>query len=144
MGQRLITGMMKPSVEFMRFFLVAATGLIIDIAVAWSCIVIAGFSDPAAASCGLLVGMIFNYFLHLGWTFRDHQQRASVSHFLQFGAAVGVTLVVRIIVLEIIRQAGWQTILHPVIRLGISAAVAFALSYIICRKLIFSKTISSS
>jgi len=134
---------MKPSVEFLRFFMVAAAGLVIDIMVAWLFIVIAGFSDPLAAGCGLLVGMIFNYFLHLGWTFRDHQQRASVSHFLQFGAAVSVTLVVRVVVLEIIRQAGWQTILHPVIRLGVSAAVAFVLSYIICRKLIFSKTVSS-
>ena len=130
---------MTPSPELIRFFLVAVAGLVIDIAIAWSCIVFAGVSDPVAASIGLLAGMVFNYFLHLLWTFRDHQRQASIKHFLQFAITVGITLIVRIIVLESIRQAGWQSILHPVIRLGISAAVAFALSYGLCRWLIYGK-----
>lgn len=123
--------------EMQRFLATASAGLVIDIAIAWALIALAGFSDLPAAACGLFAGMVFNYFVHLRWTFRDHDRRASLGHFLRFATTVAITLAIRAGVLSGIAAMGWQSLLHPVVRLGISAIIAFFLSYGLCRYLVF-------
>ncbi len=120
-----------------RFLAVGVGGLIVDISVAWLLIDRSDFADIPAAALGLFAGMIFNYFLHLKWTFREVQRRPSLKHFVRFAVGVAVTLVVRAGVLMVIQAANWQSLLAPPVRLGIAAALSFFLSYAISRYLVF-------
>ena len=119
--------------ELSRFLVIAVLGLIIDVGLASALIVWAGFGDVPAAALGLLAGMIFNYFMHLRWTFRGHGRQASAVHFMQFSLGVGATLVVRIAVLTAIAALGWQDLLGAPVRLGLAAGVSFVFSYLISR-----------
>lgn len=125
------------SVEVVRFFTVALIGLVIDISVGSVLIIGFAMADIPAAAIGLFAGMVSNYFMHLKWTFAASERRASTSHFLVFSAGVIATLAVRSAVLWGIEAAGWQSVLPPPVRLGIGAALAFALSYYISRNLVF-------
>lgn len=129
--------------EILRFLSVALGGLMLDLGVASFLVLAMEFSDPAAAACGLFAGMVFNYFCHLRWTFRDHERSASLGHFGRFALGVGVTLVVRVALLETMARLGAQDYLHPTLRLGIAAAASFILSYAISRKFVFTASRSS-
>jgi putative flippase GtrA len=129
--------------EILRFFSVALGGLVLDLGVASFLILRLEFSDPVAAAWGLFAGMVFNYFCHLRWTFRDHDHGASLGHFARFSLGVGATLVVRVALLEAMARLGAQAYLHPTVRLGIAAAASFILSYVISRKFIFAASRSS-
>lgn len=128
--------------EISRFFSVALLGLIIDITLALLLIVSFGFSDVPAAGTGLLAGMLFNYLLHLKWTFRKNQRTASAGHFLQFSFGVGLTFLVRVLVLAGIDFFGWQDLMSPLSRLSLSAAISFIVSYLISRLVFSDKSIS--
>ena len=123
--------------EILRFLLVASAGLVIDITVASVAVLYGGLADIPAAAIGLGAGMVFNYVLHLLWTFRGHSHKASLRHFLRFATGVAATLVVRAAVLGGIEAAGWQPLMPVPVRLFIGAAVSFVLSYLICRYLVF-------
>ena len=123
--------------QMLRFFLTAVAGLVVDLAVASALGLVLGVRDQWAAAAGLLAGMVFNYFVHMHWTFRGHGQSASVGHFLTFAAGVAVTLVLRVGILSGIEALGWQDWLHPTLRLGLAAGVAFGLSYVINSRLVF-------
>ncbi len=129
--------MLNPSSELIRFFLVASLGLAVDIGVAWWLIVSIGSSDPIAAAAGLLAGMIFNYFLHLNWTFKDTRKKATIVQFMKYTGTVLFTLLIRIIVLKGIQDLELQSILIPPFRLFISAAIAFVFSYFLCRWFVY-------
>lgn len=129
--------------EIFRFFSVALGGLVLDLGAASFLVLAMGFSDPAAAAWGLFAGMVFNYFCHLRWTFRNHDHSASLAHFGRFALGVGVTLIVRVALLEAMARLGVQDHLHPTFRLGIAAAASFALSYAISRRFVFSVSRSS-
>lgn len=124
--------------EALRFLAVALAGLAIDLAIATALVIGAGLADPPAAAAGLFAGMVFNYFAHLVWTFRDHGRRASIGHFLRFAAGVAVTLILRAAILVAIERAGLQPLVHPAIRLGLAAAASFVLSYLIASRLVFT------
>ncbi|MDA7964127.1 GtrA family protein [Ruegeria sp.] len=130
--------------QVIRFFVTACGGLILDLAVASALIIVWSLSDPVAALIGLGFGMVFNYFTHLFWTFRGQNQRPSLGHFIRFAVGVGVVLVVRIAVLWWLETQGLQAYLHPTVRLGIAAGLSFALSYLICSRLIFRNRTSGS
>ena len=125
--------------ELSRFFTVALAGLIIDIALASALIIWAGFADIPAAVLGLAAGMVFNYFMHLKWTFGGHARQASMGHFLQFSIGVGATLLVRIAVLHWLAVVGLDELLAAPVRLFIGAAASFVASYLINRWLVFGE-----
>lgn len=127
------------TIELIRYFLVALFGLILDLGVSWTCIEIANTSDPSAATVGLFAGMMFNYFAHLNWTFREHQEKVSIAHFTKFSIVVAFTLLIRVLILESIRHLNMQEMIHPVARLTIAAGGAFIFSYILCKAFIFKK-----
>ncbi|MGV6847592.1 MAG: GtrA family protein [Marinibacterium sp.] len=124
--------------EVARFFVVAAAGLVIDVGTATAMITALGMADIPAAAIGLFAGMVFNYFLHLTWTFKGQSGPASLAHFLRFAIGVAATLVIRAAVLWSIEALGWQPLLPAFVRLTIGAAVSFVLSYVINRYLIFT------
>lgn len=130
--------------ELGRFLATAVMGLAIDLGIAWAAIVHLGLPDPVAAAVGLFAGMVFNYVLHLTWTFREAGRRASLGHFLQFAAAVGITLVIRIACLLCMDAFGWQDALAPPVRLGIAAVASFAASFLLCRYVIFARPETSA
>lgn len=129
--------------EFIRFFVTALGGFVIDLTVATSLILALAFSDPLAATFGLLAGMVFNYFVHLFWTFGDRGASPSFRHFGRFSIGVGVTLFVRIALLSLMAKWGLQDVLHPTLRLAIAAAISFFLSYGINKQFIFRKAADS-
>lgn len=137
--KRRIARVLAALPELGRFLITAVMGLVIDLGLAWAAVVQLGLPDPVAAACGLFAGMVFNYFLHLTWTFRDAGKRPSLGHFLRFAATVGVTLVIRIICLLAIDALGWQDALPPPVRLGIAAVVSFGASFLLCRNVIFGR-----
>lgn len=134
---RSIARLLSTLPELGRFLVTAVMGLAIDLGLAWAAVVQLGLSDPVAAAGGLFTGMVFNYVLHLTWTFREAGRRASLGHFLQYAAAVGVTLVIRVVFLLAIDAIGWQEAMPPPVRLGIAAVVSFAASFLLCRYVIF-------
>lgn len=125
------------SQRVLRFFSVALVGLVIDVAIGSALIVVFQMPDIPAAALGLFSGMVSNYFMHLHWTFASVGRRASARHFLVFVAGVLVTLAVRSAVLWGIQASGWQDALAAPVRLGIGAAVAFFLSYLISSRVVF-------
>lgn len=125
--------------QLIRFFVVALIGLAIDIAVAWWCIVTFDCSDPVAAAFGLFAGMVFNYFAHLKWTFRDYSQSATLIQFTKFAGTVSLTLLIRVIVLEVLNRLALQEVIHPAIRLFFSASIAFLFSYFLCRRVVYGR-----
>lgn len=140
-ARRRVVGRLARSREgillFGRFFSTALAGLVVDLAVAWALILVAGFDDVMAATCGLLVGMVVGYAGHLLWTFRAAGRRASLGHFAQFVAGAGIALAVRVAVLSAIEWAGWQELLPAIIRLCLGAGLSFIVSYFLCRFVIF-------
>ena len=122
--------------EAARFFLVTLLGLVIDLGVGWASIA-AGSGDLPAAAAGLFAGMVTNYLLHLRWTFRGHSRSPGLGHFARYGLTTLLTLAIRLGVLWTIAALGWQTMLHPLLRLCSGAGVSFVFSYAICRYVVF-------
>jgi putative flippase GtrA len=123
--------------RFVRFFTTAVGGLIVDLAIAWTVVTFVGLPDTHAATVGLLAGMVVGYLGHLTWTFRGSGHTVSLGHFIKFATGTGVTLLVRLATLSAIGIAGLQEFIPTIVRLGLAAGLSFALSYIICRTIIF-------
>lgn len=124
------------STELVRFLTVAAVGLAIDISVGSTLIIGFGVPDIPASAVGLFCGMLWNYFMHLRWTF-ETSSTASIGHFATFALGVSVTLAIRSSALWMIERLGWQESLAPPVRLLMVAALAFLISYAINRRLVF-------
>jgi putative flippase GtrA len=110
---------------------------VVDLSLASALVLLFALPDAAASAAGLFAGMIFNYLVHVSWTFRGAGRKPSFGHFLQYAAAVGVTLVIRIAVLLALPPLGLAGALPPPARLFLAAVVSFAASWLICRHLIF-------
>ncbi len=120
-----------------RFFLVALAGLAIDITIAWSLIAFAGAADAVASVAGFAVATVANYLAHQFWTFRSGPRSASARRFLGFCLVVGVTLVVRLLVLDQLATVLPGSGIAAPIRLGLAAGASFVLSFLLSRFLVF-------
>lgn len=125
--------------ELGRFLATATMGLAVDLAIATALILVLGLPDMAAAALGLFAGMLFNYVLHLTWTFRAAGRRASAGHFLRFALGVAATLVLRLACLAGFEAAGADAVLPAPLRLFLAAALSFAASFLISRHLVFAR-----
>ncbi len=123
--------------QFGRYLLTAGMGLVVDLSLASALVLLVGLPDAAASAAGLFAGMVFNYLVHVSWTFRSAGRRPSLGHFLQYAAAVGVTLVIRIAVLMALPPLGLAALLPPPARLFLAAVVSLAASWWLSRHLIF-------
>jgi len=134
----LVSGLFTGRIpQFGRFVLTAGVGLVVDLSLATGLVLALSLPDAAASAAGLFAGMVFNYLMHLFWTFRGLGRRASLGHFLQYAASVGVTLAIRMGVLLALPPLGLAEDLPAPARLFIAALVSFAASWLICRHLIF-------
>ena len=79
--------------------MVSLTGLGVDIAIAWTLIILADAPDEVAAVVGFAIATVTNYFGHQFWTFREGARRASVPRFMAFTGGVALALAVRLLVL---------------------------------------------
>ena len=125
--------------EEIRFFLVALTGLGIDVGVAWALIRLAGASDPVGAVLGFSVATVINYFGHQFWTFREGERRVSLRRFLGFAGAVVLTLIVRLVILDRLGTLLPGRGLDVPLRLGLAAIASFLVSFLLSKFLIFRR-----
>lgn len=130
---------MEHTEEAARFFLVALTGLGIDIAIAWALIAFTGAPDAIAAVAGFSVAAAMNYFAHQFWTFRNGERRASMRRFIGFAGAVVLTLAVRLVVLEMLGTVLPGSGMAAPIRLGLAAVASLVASFVLSRFFVFNR-----
>lgn len=130
--------------EALRFFLVSLAGLVIDIAIAWSLIALAGLPDSVSAIAGFSVATLANYLGHQLWTFGDAESEVSAGRFLAFAIVVLVSLGVRLIVLQMLGPLLPGTGLNAPLRLGLAATVSFFVTFLLSKFLVFGRRQASS
>ena len=121
--------------QIARFFFVAGSGLVLDIAVAWSAKNFLGLPIWLAASLGFGLGAITNYALHEFWTFYDPIRRPSVASAVRYGLALGVTLLTRIGAVIVLTELFGKV--RPLVVLVAAAAVSFLVHYVISKHFVF-------
>lgn len=127
--------------EIMRFFLVSAGGVVIDIAIAYAIATLLETPLWIAAAVGFSVAACGNYILHEIWTFRHETSRLSGRRALYYFITSGVTLACRLVVV-----AGLSAWISRDYALGIlisGAAVSFFVNYLISKFLVFSRRADS-
>ena len=122
--------------QIARFFVVAGSGLVLDIAVAWTAKTFLNFPMWLAASLGFGLGAITNYALHELWTFYDPIRRPSVASAVRYGFALGVTLITRIGAVIALTELFGKV--RPLVVLIAAAAVSFLVHYSISKHFVFS------
>lgn len=122
--------------ELMRFFAVAAIGLIIDTGIAW--ILFHEYSVPLTLSsvCGFLIAAAANYIMHELWTFKNNQSTMSFNRALAYIGALILTLLIRIVVVHIT-----QIFLFPdrfaLLILIIAAGISFVVNFVASKFFVF-------
>ena len=125
------------SMEFIRFFLVAAVGLLIDTAVAWLLHSQFEVLLTLSSAIGFLIAAAINYVMHEIWTFRGGQRTLSTHRALSYIGVLGITLILRIAavhLLQIILSSGAYALLILIIAAGTSFTVNFIASKILVFK----------
>lgn len=125
--------------QLVRFFTVAALGLVLDIAVALFLARTFGAPLWFAACVGFLVAASANYAAHELWTFRDGARRLSAKRAGGYLAVLGLTLAVRAGVVAVLSAfagdpmtANWTLLI-----LVIGAAASFCVNYLASSRLLF-------
>ena len=131
------------SEEAIRFFLISAVGLSVDIAIAWALIALAGAPDAVAAVVGFSIATVMNYFGHQLWTFQKSTRRPSMRRFLAFAAVVIFALSVRLLILDLLGPLLPGRGLNAPTRLGLAATVCFFVTFILSKFLIFHHRVYS-
>lgn len=118
------------SVSALRFGVVAAGGLAIDLCTAWMLARWGNVPLPAAAAIGFALGAIANYLLHELWTFgagkvSGHRSaKYLVVLAVVFGARVGTVAVLGI----------WVSAAPALVA---AVGVSFAINYLLSRRVVF-------
>lgn len=124
--------------EFLRFLLVAISGLVVDLTLAWLLVERADQPLWLAAVAGFAAGTCVNYVLHELWTFREGHRHLSVLRAGKYGLALGLTLLVRLAVILLLQSlfgSGAPTLLV----LGLATGVSFLVNYSASKWLVFRK-----
>lgn len=125
--------------EAWRFFLVSLAGVVVDLALTTSLAGL-GLWLPLAASLGLATAVVLNYLLHLRYTFASSGQTFSWRGLAAFAASSLVTLAVRLGCLALLAPWAHQPWLAPaVVRLTLAAGVSLAVSFLVCKGLVFRR-----
>jgi putative flippase GtrA len=116
--------------EFARFFAVTLLGLLIDLAIAYA--LNTGFGVPLwlAAAIGFTLAAGVNYVIHQTWSFQNGPREFSARRAALFGAAVLVTLAVRVAIVAVLDRLLPDHLALPILICGAggSFCVNFALS----------------
>lgn len=127
--------------EFLRFFLVALSGLAIDLSVSWLLAVKAGLPLWLAAIGGFCVAASINYVMHEYWTFRGREAQLSVRRAAQYMGLLGVTLAVRLAAIFEIQQLVGNRI-PPILILLFATGCSFLANYGVGKLVLFARETS--
>ena len=123
--------------ELTRFFLVSVSGIVIDIALAYSIAMLLGTPLWIAAALGFLFAAFGNYFLHEVWTFRGETSQLSTKRALYYVMTSSVTLSSRLMVVA--GLSAWFSSDRTLVILIGGATVSFFVNYIISKYFVFSR-----
>lgn len=122
--------------EIIRFFIVSACGVVVDILIAYAVASLLGAPLLMAAAVGFVVAALGNYILHEVWTFRKEKVVSlSSRRALFFFFSSSVTLIVRLAVVALIST--WISQDNALQILICGAAISFFVNYFISRFLVF-------
>jgi putative flippase GtrA len=124
--------------ELIRFFCVSASGVVLDIAIAYAVVSLLGAPLLLAATVGFMVAALGNYILHEVWTFRRAEAaKISSTRALYYLVSSGVTLLCRL------AAVAWLSALidraYALQTLICGSVISFFVSFIISKFLVFSK-----
>lgn len=119
------------------FFVVALLGLVVDVGIAWLLTARLGWPLAFSAVCGFAVATCLNYLMNLRWTFRATGTTCSLSGLAQYFLVVGVSLVVRILAIEILRHLLPDRFQIVPLILVLAAGLSFVVSFILSRRFVF-------
>lgn len=123
-----------PSV--IRFGLVIACGLALDLASAWCLANMVGLPLEIAAVAGFGVGAVFNYVLHEFWTFRSDASGLSLRRLTLYVASTVAVLGVRVGTIAVL-SLFIQGAMGSLIVLASAACVSFFVNYGLSRVLVY-------
>ena len=117
--------------QIIRFLFVSAVGVIVDIAIAYSAIIMLGAPIHIAATISFFVATFVNYVAHQKWTFRSGLENLSVKRIFQYAIVSVVTLSVR--VTSILLLSLWSSDRYVIAILVAAAGVSFLVNYTLSR-----------
>ncbi len=120
--------------QVLRFGLVAAAGLVVDLAVASALATGAGLALPLAAACGFCAGAVFNYVVNLRWTFAAARPSGRLG---AYGLTLAATLLTRIGVVALLEPLVGQGALGALGVLIAATGVSFIVNYGLSKRFVF-------
>ena len=121
---------------YVRFFIVTAVGLLLDISLAWLLVRYVGLPLTLAAACGFMTAVAFNYLLHEIWTFARAGKGISLNRARQFLAVQGLALMIRLSFISLLEHASTVGS-NELIVLGLSSILTFGITLLTSTRSIF-------
>ncbi|MDP1617891.1 GtrA family protein [Phenylobacterium sp.] len=121
----------------LRFGLVAAAGLVVDLAVASALAAGAGLPLPLAAACGFCAGAAFNYVVNLRWTFAAARPSGGVRRIAAYGLTLAATLLTRVVMVALLEPLAGEGALAALGVLIAATGVSFVVNYGLSKRFVF-------
>lgn len=123
--------------ELLRFFSVAALGVVLDIAVALTLHEALGVSLWIAAAIGFTVAAGTNYALHQTWSFRRGSRRLSARRAWKYAAVAILTLLARIGIVALLDRLLDDDLALFILLCG--AGVSFCVNFALSKFFVFAE-----
>lgn len=124
-------------VEVVRFGMVTALSLGLDLAVARSLATLVGFSLGVSVTAGFLAGATFNYIVHELWTFPGASGRLSLRGWSTYVGAVGLVLGLRLIVIWGLEGLASDRTNGTLPVLLVACLISFAVNFVLSKLFLF-------
>lgn len=123
--------------QVLRFGLVAAIGLVVDLAVASALAAGAGLALPLAAACGFCAGTVFNYVANLYWTFAAARPSGGARRIFAYVLTLAATLLTRVAMVALLEPLAGQGALGALGVLIAATGVSFLVNYGLSKRFVF-------
>ena len=123
--------------EALRFLMVSAAGVVLDLAISFSTAELFGLPLWIAAAIGFLVAAAANYVAHELWTFRSGAYQLSARRGVQYVGVSALTLLSRLVVVAWL--SSWIERDYALAILICGAGVSFFVNFTISKFLVFAK-----
>lgn len=129
-----------PNAELVRFSVVTALGLVIDIILAWSLSEILLINIVLASAAGFVIGAGFNYILHQAWTFQRARDNLPPQLLMRYCLILGATLATRLGVVYGLGQNVPET-QNTFIVLALAISMSFIVNYLGNKFFVFKRVL---
>lgn len=123
--------------QVLRFGLVAAIGLVVDLAVASALAAGTGLALPLAAACGFCAGAVFNYVVNLHWTFAAARPSGGARRLAAYVLTLAATLLVRVTMVALLEPLAGQGAWGALGVLVAATGVSFVVNYGLTKRFVF-------